>query len=302
MWCARARCSARRSACSPRSLPSSASRPASCRRPTLAEWRAAMRPSTKLLFAETPTNPLTEVCDIARAGRHRARRRRAADGGQHLLLAGAAAAAGAGRRPGDACRHQVPRRPGPGDGRRAVRAAQADRRCVRPDAAHRRHDAGAVQRLGGAEGPGDAGAAHEGAERGHAGRGAVAGSAPGGVARVLPGPGVAPAACAGDAPAVGTGRRGAVLRRARRRRRGRARRGLPRHRQHPRAEHRHQPGRHQVDHHPSRHHLARPAQRGAAPGRRHRPGHDPRWPWAWSMWTTSPTTCSAGWAACESRP
>jgi O-succinylhomoserine sulfhydrylase len=31
----------------------------------LAEWRAAIRPSTKLLFAETPTNPLTDVCDIA---------------------------------------------------------------------------------------------------------------------------------------------------------------------------------------------------------------------------------------------
>ncbi|MBS0426125.1 MAG: O-succinylhomoserine sulfhydrylase [Proteobacteria bacterium] len=29
------------------------------------EWRAAVRPTTKLLFAETPTNPLTEVCDIA---------------------------------------------------------------------------------------------------------------------------------------------------------------------------------------------------------------------------------------------
>jgi len=28
-------------------------------------WRAAVRPETKLLFAETPTNPLTEVCDIA---------------------------------------------------------------------------------------------------------------------------------------------------------------------------------------------------------------------------------------------
>jgi len=28
------------------------------------EWRAAIRPSTKLLFAESPTNPLTEVCDI----------------------------------------------------------------------------------------------------------------------------------------------------------------------------------------------------------------------------------------------
>ncbi|MFV0680294.1 O-succinylhomoserine sulfhydrylase [Ottowia sp.] len=30
----------------------------------VAEWRAAVRPSTRLLFAETPTNPLTEVCDI----------------------------------------------------------------------------------------------------------------------------------------------------------------------------------------------------------------------------------------------
>jgi O-succinylhomoserine sulfhydrylase len=30
----------------------------------VAEWQAAMRPNTRLLFAETPTNPLTEVCDI----------------------------------------------------------------------------------------------------------------------------------------------------------------------------------------------------------------------------------------------
>ena len=28
------------------------------------EWRDAMRPNTRLLFAETPSNPLTEVCDI----------------------------------------------------------------------------------------------------------------------------------------------------------------------------------------------------------------------------------------------
>ncbi len=28
-------------------------------------WRQALQPNTKLLFAETPTNPLTEVCDIA---------------------------------------------------------------------------------------------------------------------------------------------------------------------------------------------------------------------------------------------
>jgi len=31
----------------------------------LAAWQAALRPTTRLLFAETPTNPLTEVCDIA---------------------------------------------------------------------------------------------------------------------------------------------------------------------------------------------------------------------------------------------
>jgi O-succinylhomoserine sulfhydrylase len=29
------------------------------------EWRAALRPTTRLLLAETPSNPLTEVCDIA---------------------------------------------------------------------------------------------------------------------------------------------------------------------------------------------------------------------------------------------
>jgi len=30
----------------------------------VAEWKAAIRPTTRLLFAETPTNPLTDVCDI----------------------------------------------------------------------------------------------------------------------------------------------------------------------------------------------------------------------------------------------
>ena len=31
----------------------------------LQQWRDAVRPETKLLFAETPSNPTTEVCDIA---------------------------------------------------------------------------------------------------------------------------------------------------------------------------------------------------------------------------------------------
>ena len=30
----------------------------------VAEWKRAIQPATKLLFAETPTNPLTDVCDI----------------------------------------------------------------------------------------------------------------------------------------------------------------------------------------------------------------------------------------------
>jgi O-succinylhomoserine sulfhydrylase len=28
------------------------------------QWRAALRPNTRLLFAESPTNPMTEICDI----------------------------------------------------------------------------------------------------------------------------------------------------------------------------------------------------------------------------------------------
>jgi O-succinylhomoserine sulfhydrylase len=31
----------------------------------VAEWKRAVQPNTKILLAETPTNPLTEVCDIA---------------------------------------------------------------------------------------------------------------------------------------------------------------------------------------------------------------------------------------------
>jgi O-succinylhomoserine sulfhydrylase len=33
--------------------------------PDLDQWRAAMRPNTKLLFAETPSNPAAEIADIA---------------------------------------------------------------------------------------------------------------------------------------------------------------------------------------------------------------------------------------------
>ena len=46
----------------------------------LAQWRSAMRPNTRLLVAETPTNPMTEVCDI------RARADIAHEGGALLVV------------------------------------------------------------------------------------------------------------------------------------------------------------------------------------------------------------------------
>ena len=50
--------------CSAASSRSSASRRPSSRRPTSPSGAPRCEPNTKLLFAETPTNPLTEVCDI----------------------------------------------------------------------------------------------------------------------------------------------------------------------------------------------------------------------------------------------
>ena len=36
--------------------------------PDLAAWRAALRPNTRVLFLESPANPLLEICDIAAIG------------------------------------------------------------------------------------------------------------------------------------------------------------------------------------------------------------------------------------------
>jgi hypothetical protein len=73
--------------------------------------RAAVRPSTRIVHVETPTNPMMRLCDLGRHARHRARGRRPPHGGQHVRLALQPAAA----RPRRRCRHalddQVPERP-----------------------------------------------------------------------------------------------------------------------------------------------------------------------------------------------
>jgi O-succinylhomoserine sulfhydrylase len=58
-----------------------------------AEWRAAVKPNTKLFFVESPSNPLTEVSDIRALADIAHEVRRLARGRQLLLLAGAAKAA-----------------------------------------------------------------------------------------------------------------------------------------------------------------------------------------------------------------
>jgi hypothetical protein len=89
----------------------------------LARRRCARR--TKLLFVETPSNPLTEVVDIAALAQI-AHARRAAGGRQLLLHAGAAAAAASWAPTSSCIRHQVPRRPGPRARRRGGGAQRAD--------------------------------------------------------------------------------------------------------------------------------------------------------------------------------
>ena len=54
----------------------------------LDQWRAAIRPDTRLVFLESISNPTLEVIDIAGVAAARPRRRRAGDRRQRLRHAG----------------------------------------------------------------------------------------------------------------------------------------------------------------------------------------------------------------------
>jgi hypothetical protein len=115
---------------------------------TVEAFRAAMRPTTRLVFIETPSNPLTEVFDIAALAQ--------------VAHEGPPTTADHGRRPGDPFRHQVPRRAGAGARRRRLWRKGADRGSLQVPA-HGRTDPVAVQCLDHPQGAGNAFGAHEGA-------------------------------------------------------------------------------------------------------------------------------------------
>ena len=154
----------------------------------VAQWQAAMRPNTKLLFAETPDQPADRGLRHPGAGRRGAR-------GRRLLAVDNCFCSPALQQPAelgaDLVIHSGTKYLD-GQGRVMAGAMCGPQKLIVekfvPDRAHRRHGAGAVQCLGRAQGHGNAAHPHAGAKRQRAGAGAVAGSAAGGDARLLPRP------------------------------------------------------------------------------------------------------------------
>ncbi len=149
---------------------------------------AALRPETRLVWLETPTNPLLKVADVA-AICTRVREfepQGAGGGGQHLRHSISAAATGAGRPLRRAQHHQVPgrslgcgRRGNPDQRCRSLRAAEIP-------AERHRGGSGTDGLLAGAARPEDAGAAHAAPLRQRPAGGRIPGRPPGSEASVLP--------------------------------------------------------------------------------------------------------------------
>ncbi len=93
-------------------------------------WRAAATANTRLLYCETPSNPLMELVDLTQFGHFGASDRRDFRRGQLFLHAGAAASVRVRRRCRDSLGNQVSRRPGTGTGRRRTRIESVHSRSV----------------------------------------------------------------------------------------------------------------------------------------------------------------------------
>ena len=126
-------------------------------------WRAALRPSTKLLFAETPSNPVCEIVDIAGLAAI-ARKAGAILAIDNCMCSPALQRPiGPGRGPRGAFGHQVHRRAGARARRRHRRPARPRGRPALQLRAHGRTGHLALQRLDLPEGPGDDAASRRGA-------------------------------------------------------------------------------------------------------------------------------------------
>ena len=140
--------------------------------------RAALRPSTRAIWIETPTNPCMNLVDLAAVAQLARDARAAHHLRQHLPVALLPAAARVRRRHRAALDHQVHQRP-LGRGRRGHRGARSGAgRAHRVPAERAGHLRGAVRLLPGAARHQDAGAAHGGAQPQRAGDRALAGAAP----------------------------------------------------------------------------------------------------------------------------
>ena len=127
--------------------------------------RAAITPRTRLIWVETPTNPLLSIADIAAIAQLGGTQRGEGVGGQHFRVAGAAAAADAGRRRGAALDHQVHRRPFRRGGWCVGHQRQRTGRRFRVPAERGRRGARPVRRVPDHAWPEDFGAADAAAQR-----------------------------------------------------------------------------------------------------------------------------------------
>ena len=165
---------------------------------------------TKLVWVETPSNPMLKIVDLAAVADDRARSRRARRRRQHVRHAGAAATAGARRRRRRPQRDEVHRRPLRPDRRRDRHERRRVGRAARVPHERRRRGAGADGLLPGAPRAEDARGADARAQRERPrGRG-VPRRAPEGHRRPLSGARVASGTRRRGTPDVGLRRHGVV--------------------------------------------------------------------------------------------
>ena len=239
-------------------------------------WRDAMRPNTRLLFAETPSNPLTTVSDIAALAE-------IAHAGGARLVVDNCFCSPALQQPikfgADLVMHSGTKYL---DGQGRVIAGAV---CGPEDLINEKF-VPVMRSAGMSLSPFNAWVVLKGMEtlsirmRAQSERALQLAhwlEEQPQVQRVYhPEPALAPAARAGHGPAERPGRRGGVLRAEGARRRACASQCLRGHRCHAHLLDHRQPGRHQDHGHASVQHQSRAADRGATAGRRHLAGHDPR--------------------------